>query len=212
MHKYGIAARRKRKKYVYPGKASEVAPNLLRELTEGRDLEIVFSDILEVKLADGTRVRGCFALWKRTRHILGLAFEYHMRAELVAQALQTVSFDVPDAIFHSDQGKQFGAQPIRAHYFTRNRTHKSDFPPFSFFIEEILNLIPRCFQRGFWQWKGSHFHRWMGTISREVGLFGWQPACVTGSTSCASEQVGNIWGSGGRAHGRLSFSERNLVG
>lgn len=113
MHKYGITARRKRKKYVYPGKAGEVAPNLLRELTEGRDPEVVFSDILEIKLADGTRVRGCFALWKRTRHILGLAFEYHMRADLVAQALQTVAFEVPDAIFHSDQGKQFGAQPIR---------------------------------------------------------------------------------------------------
>jgi putative transposase len=31
MHKYGIEARRKRKKYVYPGKASEIAPNLVRE-------------------------------------------------------------------------------------------------------------------------------------------------------------------------------------
>ena len=113
MHKYGITARRKRKKYVYPGRASEIAPNLLRELEEGRDPEIVFSDILEVKLADGTRLRGCFALWKRTRHILGLAFEYHMRAELVTSALQTLSFDVPDAIFHSDQGKQFGATSTR---------------------------------------------------------------------------------------------------
>jgi transposase InsO family protein len=113
MHKYGIIARRKRKKYVYPGKASEIAPNLLRKLTQERDPEIVFSDILEVKLADGTKVRGCFALWKRTRHILGLAFEYHMRAELVTSVLETLSFDVPDAIFHSDQGKQFGAKPTR---------------------------------------------------------------------------------------------------
>jgi hypothetical protein len=31
MHKYGIAARGKRKKYVYPGKATEIAPNQLRE-------------------------------------------------------------------------------------------------------------------------------------------------------------------------------------
>jgi putative transposase len=31
MHKYGIAARRKRKKYVYPGKATEIAPNKLQE-------------------------------------------------------------------------------------------------------------------------------------------------------------------------------------
>jgi len=31
MHKYGIAARGKRKKYVYRGLAAEIAPNKLRE-------------------------------------------------------------------------------------------------------------------------------------------------------------------------------------
>lgn len=31
MRKYGIAARGKRKKYVYPGKAAEIAPNKLCE-------------------------------------------------------------------------------------------------------------------------------------------------------------------------------------
>lgn len=113
MHKYAITARRKRKKYIYPGKADVVAPNLVRNLAADLDPEIVFSDILEVKLADGTKVRGCFALWKRTRHILGLAFAYHMRAELVKEALQTLSFDVPTAIFHSDQGKQYGALETR---------------------------------------------------------------------------------------------------
>jgi putative transposase len=113
MHKYGIAARRKRKKYVYPGQASQVAPNLVRELDPESLTEVVFSDIFEVKLADRTKVRGCFTLWKRTRHILGLAFEYHMRAELVTSALQTLAFDVPAAIFHSDQGKQFGAETTR---------------------------------------------------------------------------------------------------
>ncbi len=67
MHKYGITARRKRKKYVYPGKASEVAPNLVKDLEQQSPMEIVFSDIFEVRLADRTQVRGCFALWKRTR-------------------------------------------------------------------------------------------------------------------------------------------------
>ena len=63
MHKYGISARRKRKKYAYPGKATEIAPNKLREdAFERVKQEVVFSDILEVKLASGTRVRGCFAL------------------------------------------------------------------------------------------------------------------------------------------------------
>ncbi len=44
MHKYGIAARRKRKKYVYPGKASQVAPNLLRvsKAVEGKEIVFVF--------------------------------------------------------------------------------------------------------------------------------------------------------------------------
>ncbi|HET8846534.1 MAG TPA: IS3 family transposase, partial [Ktedonobacteraceae bacterium] len=114
MHKYGITARRKRKKDVYPGKASEIAPNLVRELKPESLTEVVFSDIFEVRLADRTKLRGCFALWKRTRHILGLAFEYHMRAELVTNALQTLAFDIPEAIFHSDQGKQFGAEQTRA--------------------------------------------------------------------------------------------------
>jgi putative transposase len=62
MHNYGIAARRKRKKYVYRGLASEIAPNKLREEAfEWVRQEVVFSDILEVKHADGTRLRGCFA-------------------------------------------------------------------------------------------------------------------------------------------------------
>jgi transposase InsO family protein len=113
MQKYGIEARRKRKKYMYPGKASEVAPNLVRELDPQSLTEVVFSDIFKCKLADGTKVRGCFTLWKRTRHILGLAFEYHMRAELVTATLQTLAFEVPATIFHSDQGKQFGAETTR---------------------------------------------------------------------------------------------------
>jgi putative transposase len=62
MHNYGLAARRKRKKSISPGKATEIAPNKLREdAFEWVKQEVIFSDILEVKLADGTRVRGCFA-------------------------------------------------------------------------------------------------------------------------------------------------------
>ena len=113
MRKYGIAARRKRKKYVYPGKASQVAPNLLRVPEQVQDKEIVFSDILEVRLADGSRVRGCFALHKRTRAIVGLAFDYYMRADLVTNTIQTMTFEVPGSIWHSDQGKQFGAAQTR---------------------------------------------------------------------------------------------------
>lgn len=113
MHKYGIAARRKRKKYVYPGKAAQIAPNKLREGTDLTETEVVFSDILEVKLADGARVRGCFALRKRTRQVLGIAFDYHMRADLVTSAIHTRTFEVPGSIWHSDQGKQYGAEQTR---------------------------------------------------------------------------------------------------
>jgi hypothetical protein len=62
MHTYGIAARCKHKKYVYPGKATELTPKKLREEAfEWMKQEVLFSDILEVKLADGTRIRSCFA-------------------------------------------------------------------------------------------------------------------------------------------------------
>lgn len=70
MKKYGIEARRRKKRYIYPGKASSIVPNLLRNPKIAEEQEVMFSDIFEVQLADRTKVRGCFALWKRTRHIL----------------------------------------------------------------------------------------------------------------------------------------------
>lgn len=114
MHKYGVTARRKKKRYQYPGKTDQVAPNLVRDLDQSSTTEVIFSDIFEVRLADGTRVRGCFALWKRTRHVLALAFDYRMQAELVVTTLKMLPFAVPGAIFHSDQGKQYGAEQTRA--------------------------------------------------------------------------------------------------
>ncbi len=132
MKKYGMAARRKKKRYVYPGKASTIVPNLLRELQKnGMNVsndetnenvtdvlqavpEVIFSDIFEIGLADRTKVRGCFALWQRTRHILALAFDYSMHAELVVSTINQVQFDVPGTIFHSDQGSQYGAHQTRA--------------------------------------------------------------------------------------------------
>ncbi len=135
MKKYGITARRKKKRYVYPGKASSIAPNVLREKpsneidnageqsasdvsdgtkdVSGTPSEILFSDIFEVQLADRTKVRGCFALWKQTRHILALAFDYSMRADLVVSTIDMLEFCVPGTIWHSDQGSQYGAQKTR---------------------------------------------------------------------------------------------------
>jgi len=95
------------------GRRARWPPFLLRVPEQVQDKEIVFSDILEVRLWDGSRVRGCFALRKRTRAILGLAFDYHMRADLVTDTIQTMTFEVPGSIWHSDQGKQYGAEQTR---------------------------------------------------------------------------------------------------
>src|SRR5258708_40241038 len=87
---------------------------MLRDPNTPADLEIMFSDIFEVQLADRTKVRGCFALWKRTRHILALAFDYSMRADLVVSTIEMVEFCVPGTIWHSDQGSQYGAEQTRS--------------------------------------------------------------------------------------------------
>ena len=76
--------------------------------------DVVFSDIFEVSLADRTKVRGCFALVKHTRHILALAFDYSMRADLVVSTINMIQFPTPGTIFHSDQGSQYGAEQTRA--------------------------------------------------------------------------------------------------
>jgi len=170
MKKYGIAARRKKKRYVYPGKASNVAPNLLREsqknvknvtdvssensknVTDVTDVfqstsEVVFSDIFEVSLVDRTKVRGCFALWKRTRHILSLAFDYSMRAELVVSTIQQMRFDVPGSIFHSDQGSQYGAEQTRAALlekgFTRSMS-RAGTPTDNGYAERFVGLFKQA--------------------------------------------------------------------
>jgi putative transposase len=114
MKKYGLAARRKKKRYVYPGKASSVVPNALRDPETPAETEVMFSDIFEVQLADRTKVRGCFALWKRTRHCLSLSFDYQMQADLVVSTIEQLQFAVPGTIFHSDQGSQYGAEQTRA--------------------------------------------------------------------------------------------------
>jgi putative transposase len=74
MHKYGIAARLKRKKDASPGKASQIAPNLVRELDPESLMEVVFSGIFEIRLADGTKVRGCFTRLQADQAPPGLGF------------------------------------------------------------------------------------------------------------------------------------------
>lgn len=110
MKKYGIKARKRSKKYQYPGKSETVFDNLANDtLIKLSMIDIIFSDIFEFKLMDGSRIRGCFALQKNTRQILSLVFDYSMRAELVVTTIQRIDGIDPKSIWHSDQGKQYGA-------------------------------------------------------------------------------------------------------
>lgn len=110
MQKYGIKSRKRSKKYQYAGKSDTVFDNLANDLeVQLTVVGIVFSDIFEFKLADGTRVRGCFALKKETRQILSLIFDYSMRAGLVVTTIERIDSVEGESLWHSDQGKQYGA-------------------------------------------------------------------------------------------------------
>ena len=109
MKKYGIIARSRKKKYVYPGKSELVFQNIAND-TEviALNINIIFSDLFEFRLADHSKLRGCFALHKQTRQILALIFDYAMKAELVVSTIQSIDFGL-FALWHTDQGKSFGA-------------------------------------------------------------------------------------------------------
>lgn len=113
MLKYGIGPRRKRPSYKYPGRADDVIGNkLLKEDYENH--EVLFSDIFQFRLADGSWVYCSFVMRKKTRQILAFSYGYSMPAELVSQSIKRIDLvdDLTDTevIFHSDQGKQYGAK------------------------------------------------------------------------------------------------------
>lgn len=111
MKKYNLKPRRKKKKYNYPGRSKNIFNNLTNdeELCIYRD--VIFSDIFEINLYDRSKVRGCFALLKSTRQILSLAFDYRMKADLVVKTIKGLNnFHIEKGIWHSDQGKQYGAK------------------------------------------------------------------------------------------------------
>lgn len=112
MNKYGLKSRRRSKRYQYHGKSTVAQPNIANqpEVSESFDQGVVFSDIFEFRLVDGSAVRGCFALLKQTRQILSLCFDYSMKATLVHSTLEKMSDQDDLYVWHSDQGKQFGAE------------------------------------------------------------------------------------------------------
>jgi len=111
MKKYDIKARRPNKRYWYAGKSDLVHENLANDSVYQMLADvIIFSDIFETKLADGSKLRGSFALRKDTRQVLSLVFDYSMSQELVQQVINHLDTQELLAIFHSDQGKQYGAK------------------------------------------------------------------------------------------------------
>lgn len=116
MFKYRIYPRRKRPSYKYPGRSDEVVENQLLTRTSQELLHytILFSDIFQFRLEDRTWVYCCFILRKETKQILSFCYGYSMQADLVSRSIQRIDLvqdlTETEVIFHSDQGKQYGAK------------------------------------------------------------------------------------------------------
>jgi len=111
MKKYGIEPRKRKSQYFYRGKSNETFENLANkpEIIQS-DKPIICSDMFEFKLKDQSVVRGCFALHKQSRQILSLAFDYWMKADIVSTTMDRIDFNYEGSIWHTDQGKQYGAK------------------------------------------------------------------------------------------------------
>lgn len=113
MIKYGIYPRRKRPAHKYPGKADNIVNNKL--LTQDyENYEVLFTDIFQFRLYDGSWLYCCFVIRKKTRQILSFCYSWGMRAELVSESITRVDLVTDltetEVIMHSDQGKQYGAK------------------------------------------------------------------------------------------------------
>ena len=130
MRTQGISARLRKAKYVYPGKTSEPFTNLTRAMNKyeieihpntERAPEVLRSDILEGRLADGSKVRVAFTWREATAQILSLVIDWRMQAELIVQTLTRIPETCTDhirntldksVIWHSDQGSQYGSDAV----------------------------------------------------------------------------------------------------
>lgn len=120
-----ISSRPRKPKYRYPGKTAEPFTNLNRAMTryeiELHPLaepapEIVRSDILEGKLADGSKVYITFAWRETTAQVLSLVIDWRMKADLIVATLSRIPKQMKNhlknVIWHSDQGKQYGSDAV----------------------------------------------------------------------------------------------------
>ncbi len=80
-----------------------------------------------------------------------------------------------------------------AHYFTRNRTRGSDFPPFFYAHRKSQPSFPVAFVCFFGSRKGWLFVvGWVRFLVKPTFFGGWWSVCVTGRTTSASDLLGRI--------------------
>lgn len=120
-----LSSRPKKAKYRYPGKTAEPFTNLTRAMTKyevslhpvgEQALEVVRSDILEGRLADGCKVYVTFAWREATAQVLSLVIDWRMKADLVVATLSRIpeqmSHYLRNVIWHTDQGSQYGSDAV----------------------------------------------------------------------------------------------------
>lgn len=111
MNKYDLHPRRSTDGYSYPGKADQIYPNLLLSDKELDYADLLVSDMFEFRLADGTKIYGCFILKHSTRQVISIVFDYTKDSSLIIKAInQGQSHIEVQSIFHFDQAKQHGAK------------------------------------------------------------------------------------------------------
>jgi putative transposase len=114
MLKYGIIPRKRSPKYKYAGRSDNIVANKLLSLKDIENYEVLFSDIFEFRLSNGRKIYGCFLIRKKTRQVLSFSYSFNMEAKIVSGSIRHIYLgkDLQEAavIFHSDQGKQFGAE------------------------------------------------------------------------------------------------------
>jgi len=114
MLKFSIIPRPIAPAYKYAGKSDNLVDNKLLTKEDIENYEVIFSDIFEFKLLNGQKVYGCFMLRKLTRQILSFSYSNNMEASLVKGSIKHMilnkDLNQSQVIFHSDQGKQFGAE------------------------------------------------------------------------------------------------------
>lgn len=120
-----ISSRPRKPKYRYPGKTAEPFTNLTRAMTKYEielhpvgewTPEVIRSDILEGRLADGCKVYVTFAWREATAQVLSLVIDWRMKADLVVATLSRIpeqmSHYLSNVIWHTDQGSQYGSDAV----------------------------------------------------------------------------------------------------